>query len=567
MRYVIISLVVLLLMPSLASSQLFFSTNDFIIHAKKNVTPFLENENCLKQIVTNLENVSSHIPNSNISIKLSYFLPELANTLQNRISQCISSIENKRISAKKTFLDAINSVERIERALDFIGDAIAYVSGVMGPTQMREEKAIIDGINDNLQNEQVEIEVIQNEIETERDVVLKILPEISSIKDHLDDEQIKLKVAFEIIIAFEKVEFLCNEGNEMADRLSNDANMLKSIHDNGLLNRADPNMFPPKEVLEKISDEVSSSKVESPYFNNEKKISQLYAMQSAVTIIHDDVIHSRMVIPLVDFTNSYNLVNYPDFNEFDTQIVFSLQKIAMKPIDVFGCNDNQRNIRLYSSKDLVSCQKMPKGSTYICSGRNILMKSGPVPCSNFKLPPEVAIELRPDLILLYSLTKSVKIICKNHTSNHPIHAKFSKIKLPTNCEIHGEHFSVNKYKENDETEVSNPSLEIEIVNLPSFDDISFQPIKSTVEANANETQKTIEKVANLEKDINLLKVEKTKVHTKQQEIDSKINHPGFMSTYTMLAFGLLSSVLTLVIGLLCYCKCKKHWKRKFGTKV
>ena len=132
----------------------------------------------------------------------------------------------------------------------------------------------------------------------------------------------------------------------------------------------------------------------------------------------------------------------------DTHILNNMQKHALRNLDYFGCNNEQNTILLYSSKDLFSCKKYAKGSSYLCFKRQIALFSGPNPCTNFHLNNTLAVELSRTVILLKTHLDFVYVECANNVTKIRIKSIFSKISLPTTCILTGSDFKVGSYPKN-----------------------------------------------------------------------------------------------------------------------
>ena len=56
----------------------------------------------------------------------------------------------------------------------------------------------------------------------------------------------------------------------------------------------------------------------------------------------------------------------------DLETTSMLEKIVMKKLNIYACNDQLRSVILFSEQDMRSCKQLPQGSHYLCRGREIL---------------------------------------------------------------------------------------------------------------------------------------------------------------------------------------------------
>ena len=129
-----------------------------------------------------------------------------------------------------------------------------------------------------------------------------------------------------------------------------------------------------------------------------------------------------------------------------------MQELALKPLDTFGCNNEQNAILIMSSRDLEGCIFWQKKKYYICHQREIISHTAPNPCKSMQLQGTLAIELEPNTILLKTEEKEITINCRKNNvlvkTSHKIEGNFSKINLGTNCEILGKDVKICSYTPN-----------------------------------------------------------------------------------------------------------------------
>ena len=149
-------------------------------------------------------------------------------------------------------------------------------------------------------------------------------------------------------------------------------------------------------------------------------------MSSAITFLHDEVLHSVLAVPMVDITYTYDFIEHPLLDQNELQIIKNSEDIALKKLDVFLCNRSQRSILVYSAAGLNACRRTADHKVYICNGRVIKQQTYQHNCE--KLPKDIFFELSRDLILIKTDNKKLKLECKNHSQDIFLNSSYSIIR-------------------------------------------------------------------------------------------------------------------------------------------
>ena len=419
------------------SCDIYLSSSSEKIHARKNITFFSASTKFVHDIGKKLRDAKQKIPKIKVPSQnflhkrdkeaLNLLLKSIRAEATRKIETCAAEILEKVSDAKDIHLETIPAETRREkresrgkrwrkksrklnkRSLPFLGQIEAYITGQPSPSQWKHLKGVVASIKGALDSRGHEIHDIEHVLEDDQalfNLTFKKLESMTNETGELEDSIASILVFMDFNL---KTEEVCSNGRTISNHLAHDSEVLKSIRDNSINFRPDPHLFPKKVVKEKLDEFRRENKRLSPFFSSDFEIQLMYSMRSAVTLIHDNVIHSRLIIPMIDHTLGFKFIEHAFLDKNDLEVIGILEKISLKKLDIVGCNDEQRLIMLFSEADLKSCQSTPQGDDFICKGRMIHLKSGPWPCKNPKLPNSIALELKNDLILLKTDQKSIEI--------------------------------------------------------------------------------------------------------------------------------------------------------------
>ena len=210
-------------------------------------------------------------------------------------------------------------------------------------------------------------------------------------------------------------------------------------------------------------------------------------MSSAITFLHDEVLHSVLAVPMVDITYTYDFIEHPLLDQNELQIIKNLEDIALKKLDVFLCNRSQRSILVYSAAGLNACRRTADHKVYICNGRVIKQQTYQHNCE--KLPKDIFFELSRDLILIKTDNKKLKLECKNHSQDIFLNSSYSIIRARQDCKLIGKDFMIDDYHNDPKIDFQNEPFQVEYFHKEKDHNFSTA-INDITDITLNVTKKT-----------------------------------------------------------------------------
>ena len=552
--------------------------NSFLkIHSMRNITNFERNFNQIESFVEKLKESEEGLEIKSFRESLDIFhknktkfskdfIGQIQVMYHKNVIQCRKSIEKTKNKAMNNFRKSVRKFEkntRVKRGIPILGELLSEITDQPSPSEWSNEKKIISDLERLVKNEYNETHQLVSEMESQEKTLEKLVPDLRKLSKNLKFSKNQIHLISLIILDNLNFQYACDEGKEMAKELLNESKTLKQIQRNAMLKRQDVTLFPLKKLVN-IEKHRKNSKITTPILSNEHEILQLYEMSTAVTIIDQKVIHSLISIPFADFTYEYEYIPYPILNEKDIGILHMLSKLALKPIDIFTCSKTQRNIRLFSSKDLLQCNRTPAGKLYVCLARTSVVPTSHHSCKNFKLPKSLMIQLTPNLLLIKTDQKSLTEKCRNVDADIQINSTYSILNVPKNCEIYGENFSISKYGQN---EIEIEQLTSTIVaktfefpeNLIYINDTEIELIHQNLTFNIFNMKKGIEKAKKLDRETNF--------SLKKIQDDHELMNNDFTQNhhFKRTVFSIFGLVTLATMGLL-VSKAYKIYKNRVAKK-
>ena len=485
--------VIILLIVNPICAKIYFTNKFLSIHAKKDISQFSKNENNLNEIILKLEKTKTTFNNKHFNATFGSADLAFNYWLGTQIANCIKSLSLKKSRANHEVGKAL--VVRTKR--NIIGEAISQMTGIQSPSSWQQEQMSINKIKKVLNGEMKEIHIIEHTMKNEITIVDKISTELNFLGSKEFETEKNLESFAYYLKDQHKIDYVCFQGNIIADNLIKESNIIKEIKYDSRFNRPSEHLFPIEEIYKKVNE--MKKKELSPVFNNMQEIEQIYSMTAAITVVNNNTIFSLMEIPLVDFTYRYNFMSHPILEKKDLMIINNLQKMAYKPLDLFLCSEAHKTIRIISSRDLNSCQRTATNSLVICKGRKLKQYNYAHECE--KLPNDILIELDSNLILMKSNLKTVQANCGNQSHKIEINSTYSILKINPSCKLMGKEFMLDKFSEQIENSSNLTSKPFEIT---SFDlEIDFE----------TKIDRTFD-----EKDLELHKMNITKLHKSVEEL-------------------------------------------------
>ena len=545
-----------------SEADIYFSSNHMTIYVTKDIHHYLTNAKLLRKIQKTLETAKTKLPTVLLALqneltsikkkpvtdKTKVYLNLTLSELSDKVGTCADFIDKEYRDAVLFYNELTGQFHVINRRfIPFIGDAVQLAFGIPGPTAYDRQKATITKLSkavDGVSNEMVGIEHF---IQDDTKLLNNLLPRVDNFTTQFEEYNNYMEINHFLENLDLKFDRTCMKSEKISYNLRNEKMMLQTARDNALLSRPDRNLFPPSFVKSEIERYRDHDHIKTPFFSSTFDIEQLYAITLAETIIKGDKIHSMMSLPLIDATLGFDFCHFPlNLSEKDHRILNTLQKVALKSLDIFACSKEQRHFLIYSSKDLLKCFMLPKGNTYVCTGRHISLQSGPISCKDLKLPSSIAIELSPTLILLKTLEQSVKIICPNSTSTIEIKSIISKIRVGLKCKISAVSFEVGSYDSIEGIELEDHPLEIlQIDSLPSFNfdviPLNFSDVHQKIHTHAELLDK-------LNSDVSKIHEYRKLTEGSINDLKSFVNHPSFMPLSVQLIIGVVTLLIVIFIA-------------------
>ena len=561
-----------------ASGDLFFYSDEIQIHASKNVSIFQNSTDSVLKILDELENAREKIPtlkqkamkkneirNSEEVGNLKTLFGNLQQSIDAKIATCINEIDSTLYNAKKNFYDVIpkKNLSRNKRApsIPLFGELWAAIGGNPSPSEWEDQKNLNRDMKIAVNSEKIEVAHIEHVLDDHSKIFNETFESLKNINHDFTFMEESVGSALILLDFNMKIDAVCSNGRYSANYLLHETEIMQSIRDNALDSKPDRNLFPPQKIKAEIEKYKQTNKKTAPYFSNNFEFSQLYSIRSATTVFHRNVIHSRMNLPLIDQTLRYQFVEFPNLSNEDLETISMLEKIAMKKLNIYACNDQLRSVILFSEQDMRSCKQLPQGSHYLCRGREIHQTSGVNPCANHKLPKVLALELKQDLILLKTDEKEIKVECDGSSYKFKVKTTFSKIKLGLNCSLHGEHFRVGKYSKISKVEMeTKPISEAKIYEIPDFKEPKMTHFYNI----SNQLGNVSQLLGNQANEIKEVKAahQETENNVKQVNDDvTEMKHPSHMSIITQVLFGfIIGIIIACVVIFYIYFRCHKKPK-------
>ena len=575
-------------------TQFFYSDSDIKLLSTLNTSNFNSNIENFKGLLTRLDSYTEHfptkimemseisktafgpfkmfsVPNMTITHKqnLQFIFEEIRHIITNckldlqaQIDEASESIldtsTGKKFKKFKRAIDKISEIidsnttitlrmkrEIIEDLRDSLGGLLHLFTGVPGPKEYNHVVVLLNDLSKAVKGEHVTENMITKEIKDSSDILNQVIPLINTYVNRTDMMENEIDVLFDVILDKFKLDRFCLElKGYLDDKIMKEARLIKRIMQNSHLNLPDPYLFPKEKILSILHESNYDFGIEQPFFN-EHQISEIYSLQSTMTIAHNEMIYSTMHIPVLDLTYSYSLISFPKFSAEDVHTIDVMSKLAMRPLDLIGCNDKTGDLTLFSSKDVSTC--LVWNEIKICKHRHIKLHSGiAIPCSNHLLSRYLAYELSPDKILVKSEVDSeLNVVCDSVTTKINVTKHYSIITLPLHCELYGNSFTVGRYK-NDLIRTYNISIKAESVPLEKID---FMPTHLEVKNHSL-------RLGNLTEDFNNIVESNSNVSDLVRQIEADVYDPTIKGTMTKIS--LTSFVLTCIIIVMIIVFCFAH---------
>ena len=560
-------------------AQLFFYDSHVKVLSTLNLTNLGPNRNNVGTLLNTLTNFKKNFPASNYEVKMQKMSPKgpyvqnldgdllfpltrpnlhLSNInmthdkmiqnifteTRNGIDDCVGNIRGKLDEINHDF-NTSSSGHRYKRDIiedvkDTLGGLVHFITGVPGPAQYSHEMFLLHDMEKAVSGEQISIHTITQAINHTKDIIKQVVPLVTNYTGKVDKLEKKVDLLYEMFFDALKIDRFCDECKSYSyQAIIKQAKIVERIMDKAIMNLPDPYLFPIKK-LERIMEQAHSEfDTERPFFVG-KEISKVHSLNSALTIMHKDVIYAVLHVPILDMTYSYTMINYPNFHEDDIHTMNTISKIALREIDIFACNSKSNDFTLFSSAELQMCTRWH--NIHLCHHRHIRMSSGPLPCSEPRLSKSVVYELGPNKLLVKADSDdTIRKVCGETSTVVEMNSIYNKVHLPSECELHGDHFTVSKYK-NEEMKILNTTFKIVPIAIEHID---FTPFNEKIH---NHTIR----ISQLSKDLIKIIEDNNLMDFAIKNLKDDYKRPNFTTIASKVSLASIIAIVILVLVILFY---------------
>ena len=433
---------------SLLKADVFFYEQELILHSRKDINNFYINLHAITSLTKKIEDSIAFFKKKYTkSFDKDPIMTNLYAWLKNEAKVCSKLIKLKRDKALKLARDSLpdeihvhlDKTKRNKRAFKPLGELISFISGVPSPTSWEKFSSLVNNLREVVLGNVNATHTISSSIKDITEQTLKLTKEyegLTKITWKLDGEHSKLMF---FIQGAHKLKLICSEGNLLVENLLEEAEFMEDIRNKARENLPSDKLFPLKLIHEKIRLLEREKNNVYPLFRDKASIEQLYAMSSSITTIDNNVIHSVVSIPLVNFNQRYTFID-PSLSETEINVIEKMSKLARHQIDHIICGQDHK-MRVMSTRKLQRCLKTKDSKIFFCSERSLVhLKHNSYRCS--KLPGTLLMELSEHKILLKTNLKSMDITCNEILKQVPINKTYNIIELNPNCKIQTADFSL-----------------------------------------------------------------------------------------------------------------------------
>lgn len=589
------NLLILLLLFNPTLGQLFYSTTDLKISAKKDISKipdFLVN---IQAIIEHLAEKKAFFPisqdplltiakttniingNANISVQHTAIntdpkLKALKDIINNMIllngqtiEDCTEHLSIRLANCKLKYGLVTNTDnDRKSRGIPFLGELIATLTDLPSPEAWGHQTQIIKDLVALANNETVTMNTFSEALDDQQEFVGTIKTAVEAFTIFNEELTTLEQYATSITLDNFKINNYCKKANEYLDHFEFDViDKLTKMKENALNFKPDPWMFPKKSLSTAIKNfhDKNHKQLVDPFTH---KTHQIYNLDTAISTINKNMLLSILSVPTIDFTFSYEFIEHPKINEENVNILNHLSSLALKNLDTFACIPKNNYISIISSKDLQKCKKWQIKDLFICHQRTIRLQNSGENCNTFEFNHSIAIELTPTLILLKTKSEIINIKCNNSEKSIKNPPLFFKLEAPTHCTIEGEDFFIDKYYPNS-IETLEPS-DIGITSQPTPPNFTALEastfLESTkhfeaVENTQQKFEKDIQEIHTLQENNKMLL---SKVNTDENTFDFRYRYLAPYAFFIFLGFiGFFTLVITIIA---IYSKCKPIYEKR-----
>lgn len=440
------------------NSTVYFSNKQMKVYSKRNLTNFQKNINLLDGLMCMLDTAekgttSTDIKKAILELKgdnsTSDYLSHLASKTSWKAKQCHENLSDLKTEAIATYqrimrTDFMNHTG-YKRGIPFLGDAISFLTDIPSPNEWAQEKELVRNLKSLTQGEMKEVHLLQSIVSDEETKVNEAIDKVNYYHTQTQNLATASWILAAITNDYFRIDILCDEAMRLANAIRKESRQLIEIEKDAELNRANELLFPLEIIDKKLAN--ITNKEDTPLFNNVRDVTEIYHMANTVTFIEDDMIHSLLTLPLVDFTFGYEFIDQPHFDLKNIERIHKIEKIALKKIDIFLCSNVQKNIRIFSTKDLQKCLTSFNKKITVCNSRSIVSYTAKSAnqCSSHNLAGTIAIELSETAVLIDTEERDILLKCNGATETINTNETVFVIHLKQSCKVTGSQFEIGPF--------------------------------------------------------------------------------------------------------------------------
>lgn len=555
-----LKLTLCLILLHLTLGQVYFTNKNFMLHSRKNISAFYQNEASLERLINSIKGSREYFVRKASNSTQKPALKTLCTWLEQRATLCIDSLGLKMTKAREMVDNSLPMEDqkkyRTKRGFKPLGELVSFLTDMPSPSAWEDEQTLINDLKNVIRGNLNETHMLEHTVNDEAETINQVINEVSNLV------HIQFKTSTEIsnfqfyLNSQHKVDQICYTGEKVADRLVEEARIIEQIRDKSRTNTPSEFLFPIKQVF--LKTKFLNTKENTPFFNSEHDIELLYSMSSAVTTIESKIIYSVLNLPLVDYSQKYDFIQ-PTLSTAEVDVINKISNLALAPIDTFLCAKSQHNIKLLSSRNLQRCQHTPNMQTYICKGRMISHGNHNFGCK--ELPSSIALELTPNkLVIKTEKGMNIRISCPNLNKNVQITSVFSILNIKSDCKIISKEFYINQHSKNISDSYLSQPFEVIGYDLETPTLTGFKKLNNHSQILSNLTHK-LETDLRLNSDLDQVNEKRMQNLEKTLKSHASIN-------WTMIATLSLIGLMTIgLVTIYVYKKCKNSKSQNRNSNI
>ena len=208
------------LASNLAKSEVYFSNENLVIHANKNISNFNSNLKVFEKVIGSLSslNIIDFLPyysgNKVKGKKDNQTVMNFKNWIESDVKLCISHLNEQKDEIKEIIRNALITKNVDERGIQILGEILSSLISVPSPSQFKAEVHIVDEAVRKIEAQDKEIVQIEHIIKDEA----QNLDLIENQIQFLADTERQMKSANENLVHYlkykHKVDNICNQGKK-----------------------------------------------------------------------------------------------------------------------------------------------------------------------------------------------------------------------------------------------------------------------------------------------------------------------------------------------------------------